>query len=77
MLLTADDLARMLGLHPVYVRDVVSLKKPRPEGRGEGRFRPEETPCGEEKTPATAPPPGELPHFNTSRMYVCAPCSRA
>jgi hypothetical protein len=35
MLLTADELARRLGLHPVYVRDVVSMKKPRPEGRGE------------------------------------------
>jgi hypothetical protein len=34
MLLTADDLARMLGLHPVYVRDAVSMKKPRPEGQG-------------------------------------------
>lgn len=35
MLLTADELAARLGMHPVYVRDVVSLKKPRPEGRGE------------------------------------------
>jgi predicted DNA-binding transcriptional regulator AlpA len=31
MLLTADDLARLLGLHPVYVRDVISKRKGFPD----------------------------------------------
>lgn len=37
MLLTADDLARRLGLHPVYVRDVVSKRKGFPDARRFGK----------------------------------------
>ena len=31
MLLTADDLAARLGMHPVYVRDVLSKRKGFPD----------------------------------------------
>lgn len=76
MLLTADDLARMLGLHPVYVRDVVSLKKPRPEGRGEPAWG------GDILSTTPRPLPGHRAqranrYRVTSRMYFCAPCNRA
>jgi predicted DNA-binding transcriptional regulator AlpA len=37
MLLTADQVAELLGLHPVYVRDVVSKRKGFPDARRFGK----------------------------------------
>lgn len=65
MLLAADDLAELTGKVRPALCKVSGMKKPRPEGRGEPA-NGEETPCGEEKAPATAPPPGELPHYSVS-----------